>query len=154
MDRPTRESIWSVPNRMRQFYGVLFIFLFSAGTYEVWRRAATVKGLETTVDRVLHILPLEASMGVAAATASLVTADVLEGAFLVSDIVRSWRDKKVAKNRRIISEIVSTAVDEVVSRRANDISAEKGEKQGEFVEPEPKESGFTDDGNQLRVSEV
>ncbi|GEM_PF-4203265 len=93
-------------------------------------------------------------MGVAAATASLVTADVLEGAFLVSDIVRSWRDKKVAKNRRIISEIVSTAVDEVVSRRANDISAEKGEKQGEFVEPEPKESGFTDDGNQLRVSEV
>ena len=154
MVRQTRESIWSVPNRMRQFYGVLFIILFSAGTYEVWRRTANVKGLETNVDRVLHILPQEASMGVAVAAASLVTADVLEGVFLVSDIVRSWRNRRVAKNHEIMSELVSAAVDQVVSRRTDSLLAEKAMNQGTFVEAEPKKSGFTDDGDQLKVSKV
>ena len=93
-------------------------------------------------------------MGVAVAAASLVTADVLEGVFLVSDIVRSWRNRRVAKNHEIMSELVSAAVDQVVSRRTDSLLAEKAMNQGTFVEAEPKKSGFTDDGDQLKVSKV
>ncbi len=134
-----RESIWTIPTRLKRWYFALFSLQAVAATAWIITTAVTDKNVNGVSEILLFLWRYLAPAAVASATFALVIIDTANGIMVLSTWLQETLDKRRQREEERHRKELQAAVDNERQRwldwnRRREAAAQAGE---EFNEPPP-----------------